>query len=172
MPSSITLDDNKKAARKMLATYVDVGAAETAVTSATWQLVGVGVEDSSIEYNTEIEETQDITGAVETTITSMKPTQDLAPMTVRGGSALHTKLLDILAANDTMALSQFRVMIAKSYYTENTGIYAEVHTGCTIEPLSEGGSATVDMPIKIHFSNNKTKGTIDAIKASPTFTEA
>ena len=43
---------------------------------------------------------------------------------------------------------------------------------CTINITSLGGSAYVDMPIEISFSNDSTKGTVTISDGVPTFTAA
>lgn len=160
--------------RKLLLTFVNVAAFGTNYSSTpTWELIGSGVEDSSIEYNISKEKVTDILGVTESQVTAIEPTQSFSPMTVKKGSKLHFKLTDILERNAKSELSLFEVMVVRAHIEEtdstDTVYHAEKHTGCTISPESEGGSAYIDMPISIDFSNAKTLGTVASL-TSPTFT--
>ena len=80
-----------KAPRKLLKHYVNVGTGET----KEWELLGVGIEDSSIETNYETETVNDILGNSERSVTGASPPQSFEPFTVRGGSKLAFKLHEI-----------------------------------------------------------------------------
>lgn len=167
MAITIELGTNQKAERRLLATYVNVNKATPG--TEKWELVGAGVEESSIEYNAEVNKVTDIRGITETSVDKIEPQQSFDPHTIRGGSELHAILLDILRRNALTELALFDVLIVEGYLKQTTKIVAEKHSGCTIEVLSKGGSTNVDMPINVHFSNNKTLGTVDAISKNPTF---
>lgn len=154
-----------KAARKLLMTYVNVGEAS----SPEWEIVGRGVEDSSIELNPSTETVTDILGITDTSVTKWEPQQSLSPNTVKGGSKLNFKLHQIWQNKTPELLSQFEVLIVYAYIGEGTTFEAEVQKGCTINITSIGGSAYVDMPIEISYSNNSTKGTATIADGKPTF---
>lgn len=161
---------NQKAERKLLITAVDVSAAGSE--SPEWQIVGAGVEDSSIEFRPDTETITDILGITETTVNKLEMTQSLDPMTVRGGSKLAFKLHDILARKANSELAMFKVLIVFGYIKDQSSqFYAELHSNCTITPQSLGGSANVDMPIEISFSNDKKLGTVNKLASDMTFTE-
>ena len=156
-----------KAARKLLRTYVNVGNAET----KEWFLVGSGVEDSSIELNPNTESVTDILGVTTTDVTKWEPAQSFDPFTIKGGSALAFKLHEIWTNKTPELLSQFEVMIVYKYIgEESSGYEAEVQKNCTINITSIGGSAYVDMPIEISYSNDSTKGTVKFEDNAPVFT--
>ena len=155
-----------KAARKLLKTYVNVGESG----SPEWFLVGRGVEESAIELNPETETITDILGITETSVTKWEPAQSFEPFTVRGGSKLAFKLHEIWVNKQPELLSQFEVLIAYNYVgAESDGYEAEVQKNCTINITSIGGSAYVDMPIEITYSNDSTKGTVTFTDGEPTF---
>lgn len=155
-----------KAARKLLKTYVNVGESG----SPEWFLVGRGVEESAIELNPETETITDILGITETSVTKWEPAQSFEPFTVRGGSKLAFKLHEIWVNKQPELLSQFEVLIVYSYVGAKTGGYeAELQKNCTINITSIGGSAYVDMPIEITYSNDSTKGTVTFADGEPTF---
>lgn len=156
-----------KAVRKLLMTYVNVGDS----TTPEWELVGKGVEDSSIELNPNTETVTDITGVTETAVTKWEATQGFDPNTVKGGSKLNFKLHKIWQDKTPELLSQFEVLIVYAYIGAGSTFDAEVQKNCTINITSIGGSAYVDMPIEITFSNDSDVGTVsfDSSK-KPTFT--
>lgn len=139
-----------------------------------WSPVGFGVEDSSLEYNPDTETVTDIFGITETTVNKLELQQNLEPLTAKQGSAIHSKLIDIVERNAVSEFAQFPVMIVRAYLNDGTDetpkFHAEVHTNCTVTPQSEGGSSYVDMPININFSNDKTLGTVNSYKYNDTIT--
>lgn len=154
-----------KAPRKLLRTYVNVG-----TDSKEWFLVGSGVEDSAIELNPNTETVTDILGVTETSVTKWEPAQSFDPFTVKGGSKLAFLLHQIWLDKTPEKLSQFEVLVVYKYVGEDSAGYdAELQTGCTINITSIGGSAYVDMPIEISYSNNSTKGTVTFDENVPTF---
>lgn len=165
--TDFNLEKGVKAARKFLRTYVDVGTAET----EDWFLVGSGVEDSSIELNPNTESVTDILGVTTTDVTKWEPAQSFAPFTIKGGSALAFKLHEIWTNKTPELLSRFKVLIVYRYIgTETDGYEAELQKNCTINITSIGGSAYVDMPIEISYSNDSIKGTVKFTGDVPTFT--
>lgn len=156
-----------KAARKLLRTYVNVGTKD----AKEWFLVGSGVEDSSIELNPNTESVTDILGVTTTDVTKWEPAQSFDPFTVKGGSTLAFKLHEIWADKTPELLSQFEVLVVYKYVgTETDGYEAELQSNCTINITSIGGSAYVDMPIEILYSNDSVKGTVKFTDDVPTFT--
>lgn len=156
-----------KAQRKLLKHYVNVGTSEEPI----WELLGKGVEESAIELNPEAEETQDILGNNEVSVKGWKPKQNFDPFTVRGGSKLALKLHEIWMNNTPELLSQFEMLTVYSYVgNTNSGYDADIQKNCTISPKSIGGSAYVDMPIEVSYSNDKTRGTVKFVDGEPTFT--
>ena len=169
--TEFALEKNQKAERKLLVTCVNMGdsIAETNGTPK-WVPIGAGVEDSSIEFSPETEKKTDIFGTTETTINKLELSQSMDPMTVRGGNPLLFKLNDILERNALSEFALFEVMIIRAFVKEGEavgGYHAEVHKNCTITPQRQGGSAYVDMPITIDYSNDKVLGTVDTYKPTP-----
>lgn len=166
--TKFNLSDNQKAERKLLVTCVNMGDSVTDEDGTPeWVPVGVGVEDSAIELNPEVETKTDIFGITDTEVSKIEPSQSLEPMTVRGGNPLLFKLNDIIERNALSELSQFEVMIIRAFIKEGEsdgGYHAEVHKNCTIYPTKQGGSGNVDMPIEIKYSNNKLLGTVNDYK--------
>ena len=168
MATDFNVGAGAKAARKLLMTYVDVSDSGT----PEWELVGRGVEDSSIELNPNTETTTDILGITETSVTKWEPNQSFDPNTVKGGSKLNFKLHEIWQNKTPELLSKFNVLIVYAYIGETNNFEAEMQKNCTINITSIGGSSYVDMPIEISFSNDSTKGTVTISNGVPTFTAA
>lgn len=166
--ASINLTSGQKADRKLLMTFVNVGSTSE---SPEWEILGRGVEDSSIEYNHDVDQTTDILGMSDTTVSPAKPTQELDPNTIRGGNKLSEKILDIERRKALSELSSFDILVVHSYLgTATTGPFtAEMHKGCTIVPTSLGGSSYVDMPLTVYLSNDTDLGTVTMAKGKPTF---
>lgn len=152
-----------KAPRKLLKHYVEI--------DGEWELLGKGIEDSAIDLNPETEESTDILGNNDTSVKGWKPSQTFDPFTVRGGSKLAFKLHEIWMNNTPELLSQFKMLTVYSYVGDTSAGYdADVQENCTISPTKIGGSAYVDMPIDVHYSNEKTRGTVTFADKVPTFT--
>lgn len=158
-----------KAPRKLLKHYVNVGSAE----AQEWELLGAGVEDSSIDTNFETEDVNDILGNHETSITGASPSQSFDPFTIRGGSKLAFKLHEIWMNKSYEQLSQFQMLTVYSYVgAETDGYDADLQSDCTIMFERIGGSAYVDMPITVNYSDKKERGTVKFTEGVPTFTKA
>ena len=146
-----------KAPRKLLKHYVNVGTKE----EKEWELLGAGIEDSSIETNFETETVNDIIGNSETSVTSASPSQSFEPFTVRGGSKLAFMLHEIWLNKEYEKLSQFEMLTVYSYAGDKSSGYdATIEEDCTITFSSIGGSANVDMPITVNYSDKKQRGTV------------
>lgn len=166
---SFKLENGVKAARKLLMTYVDVS---DDAANPEWELVGKGVESSTIELNPNTETVTDITGVTETSVTKWEPKQSLDPNTVKGGSKLNFKLHSIWQNKTPELLSKFNVLIVYAYIGQEKVFEAEKQKNCTINITSIGGSAYVDMPIEILFSNDSERGTVNMETGTPVFTAA
>ena len=137
----------------------------------TREILGTRTEDSSIDYNPDIETTTDILGINYTDLNKTQPQQDFDPYLVLGGSALGAKLNDIRRRNALSELSQFTVYIITAFIgNAQDGYAAEKHTGCTIAYNSIGGDANVNFPISVYYSNNITTGTVDKLSDDFVFT--
>lgn len=168
MATDFNVGSGVKAARKLLMTFVNAGSSS----APEWELVGRGVEDSSIELNPNTETTTDICGITDTSVTKWEPSQSLDPNTVKGGSKLNFKLHEIWQNKTPELLSQFEVLIVYAYIGESAVFEAELQKNCTINITSIGGSSYVDMPIEISFSNDTTRGTATITNGVPKFTAA
>ena len=136
------------------------------------EVLGTRVEDSSIELNADIETMTDILGQTYTDVEKTEPQQTLDPSNIIGGSKISAYLYDAVTHNRITDYSQvFNVYIISGFMGDATNGYEAVrHDGCSIIPTSIGGSAYVQMPLEIHFSNKITSGTVNKLADDFTFT--
>lgn len=166
--SQFNLADGQRAERKLLITVAEWSESGTEVR----ELLGRRTEDSSIDYNPDIETTTDILGNNYTDMNRTQPQQDFDPYTILGGSKLGAKLNDIRRRNALSELNQFTVYIITAFVGTSGSYEAEKHVDCTITYNSIGGDSTVNMPISVYFSNKITLGTVDKLADDFTFTPA
>ena len=161
------LATGQRAERKLLITVAEWTENNTQVR----EILGTRTEDSSIDYNPDIETTTDILGINYTDMNRTQPQQDFDPFLILGGSRLGPKLNDIRRRNALSELSQFTVYIITAFVGDSTNGYAaEKHTGCTITYNSIGGDTNVNFPISVYYSNNITTGTVDKLADDFQFT--
>lgn len=164
--SPINLATGQRAERKLLITVAEWSEGST----KEREILGTRTEDSSIDYNPDIETTTDILGINYTDMNRTQPQQDFDPYLILGGSKLGAKLNDIRRRNALSELNQFTVYIITAF-TGTAGAYdAERHTDCTIAYNSIGGDTNVNMPISVYFSNKITVGTVDKLADDFEFT--
>ena len=164
--AQFNLASGRRAERKLLITVAEW----TEDSTPTREILGTRTEDSSIEYNPDIETTTDILGINYTDLNKTQPQQDFDPYLVLGGSKLGAKLNDIRRRNALSELSQFTVYIITAFVGNSSDGYAtERHTGCTITYNSIGGDTNVNFPISVYYSNNITLGTVNKLSDDFTF---
>ena len=147
----------------------------TATSSTLYrEILGTRTEDSSIEFNADIETMTDIRGITYTDVNKTEPQQDFDPYNLLGGSPLGAYLVTNALKNDITAYSnKFNVYIITAFIgSAQNGYYAVMHSGCSIVPTSLGGDAYNNMPIEVHLSNNITEGTVDSLGRDFQFTPA
>lgn len=167
--AQINLAPGQRAERKLLITVAEWTEESTQVR----EILGTRTEDSSIDYNPDIETTTDILGINYTDMNRTQPQQDFDPYLILGGSKLGAKLNDIRRRNALSELNQFTVYIITAFIGDSqNGYAAEKHVDCTITYNSIGGDTNVNMPISVYFSNKVTSGTVDKLSDDFEFTPA
>lgn len=166
--SPINLPTHQRAPRKLLITVAEW----TDGSTQKREVLGRRTEDSSIEYNADIETTTDILGINYTDVNRTQPQQDFDPYLILGGSELAAKLNDIRKRNAIEELSQFTIYIITAFVGTAGAYEAEKHVNCTIAYNSIGGDTNVNMPISVYFSNDITVGTVDKLSDDFEFTPA
>ena len=166
--SPINLPTHQRAPRKLLITVAEW----TDGSTQKREVLGRRTEDSSIEYNADIETTTDILGINYTDVNRTQPQQDFDPYLILGGSELAAKLNDIRKRNAIEELSQFTIYVITAFVGTDGSYEAEKHVNCTIAYNSIGGDTNVNMPISVYFSNDITVGTVDKLSDDFEFTQA
>ena len=167
-----TLNPGERAQRKTLITVAEWGTGET----PDREILGTRTEDSSIEFNADIETSTDILGNNYSDVNRTQPQQDFDPFYLLGGSKLGEYLLQAALENDIAKYNNvFTVYIITAVIDGGSGTthsYKTVkHADCSIIPTSIGGDSYVNMPIEVHYSNKITVGTVDKLSDDFTFTE-
>lgn len=152
---------------------------QTLITVAEWgegassqrEVLGARTEDSSIEFNADIETTTDILGVTYTDVNKTEPQQDFDPYMLLKDSALGDYLTQAALANDIDKYSNcFTIYIIAAFLGSNGSYKCVKHEGCSIIPQSIGGDTYVSMPIEVHYSNQITSGTVDKLGDDFVFT--
>lgn len=151
---AFNLQAGQRAARKLLITVAEWKEGSGTSVSTVREILGTRTEDSSIEYNGDIETTTDIRGINYTDVNRTQPQQDFDPYLILGGSKLGEKLNDIRRRNAVTELNQFTVYVITAFKGEAGQYEAEAHTGCTIAYTAIGGDSNVNMPISVYLSND------------------
>lgn len=167
--TQFNLTNGKRAERKLLITVAEWSEGGN---SPVREILGTRTEDSSIEYNPDIETTTDILGINYTDINRTQPQQDFDPYLVLGGSKLGAFLNDIRSRNALAELNQFTVYVITAFVGTAGSYAAEKHENCTITYNSMGGDTNVNFPISVYFSNKITNGTVDKLADDFEFTPA
>lgn len=175
MANQFNLKSGQRAERKLLITVAEWKETTTVGTTTTEttvrEFLGTRTEDSSIEYNSEIETTTDILGNNYTDMQRTQPEQTFDASPVIGGDKLKALLNDIRRRNALSELQQFTIYIITAFVGDSTNGYAaERHTDCTITYDSIGGDVNVNFPYTVHFSNKITTGTVDKLADDFVFT--
>lgn len=168
MADVVNLAENQRAKRKLLITVAEWGEGE----NKTREILGVRTEDSSIEFNADIETMTDILGITYSDVNKTEPQQTFDPYYLIGGSALGAYLASAVLENDINKYNNCFDIYVIAGFIGSEGAYKCVkHKNCSIIPTSIGGDAWVAMPIELHYSNNIVTGTVDKIAKDFTFTE-
>ena len=160
------LNEGQRAERKTLLTVVEWTEGVGTTATQEREILGTRTEDSSVEFNPDIETTTDIRGNNYTDMNKTQPQQQFDPYLVLGGSKLGAKLHDIMLRNAVSELNQFTVYLITSYITatatvsgsSKTVYKAQKQEQCTITYDSLGGDVNVNFPITVYFSNKSTNG--------------
>lgn len=165
------LADGQRAERKLLITVAEWTETEGTSTVTKREILGRRTEDSSIEYNPDIQTSTDILGINYTDVNKTQPQQSFDPYLILGGSKLGAFLNDKRKRNALSELSDFTMYIITAFVGDaENGYSAEKHTGCSIIYNSMGGDANVNFPIDVYFSNQITPGTVDKLTDDFVFT--
>ncbi len=173
--STFNLATDQRAARKLLITVIEWADPNGSITVGQDKferaICGKRTPDSSVEYNTDSEDSTDILGINYHDVNKTQPSQSFDPHLILGGDKFGEKLNDIRKRNALTELSQFTVYLITAFVGDSTNGYeAEKHVNCTVEYDSIGGEDNVNFPYTVYYSNDITNGTVDKLSVDFTFT--
>ena len=169
MSLTLNLNSGQVAERK---TFITVAEWTEGSNTAVREILGTRTEDSSMEFNHDLETITDVRGITYTDVNKTEPEQTFDPFHIMGGSSLAAYLIQAALENRIAAYTNVFTIYQIAAFSGNStdGYYTVKHTNCTILPTSIGGDAKVVMPIEIHFSNAITVGTVDKLADDFEFT--
>lgn len=169
MAFTSSLTAGQRAERKMLITVAEWS--ESGSESPKRVILGRRTEDSSIEFNADIETSTDILGINYSDINKTQPQQTFDPAYIIGGDDFMSYLLSAAMENNIAAYNgKFTVYIIAAWLADTGKYYAVKHSECSIIPESLGGESYAGMPFTVYFSNNITKGSVDKLSNDFIFT--
>lgn len=160
MAYAISAAAGQRIERKMLITIATWGSD----TNAGAAILGARVEDSSIEFNADVETTTDILGVNHTDINKTQPQQTFDPAYIIGGDKLMEYMTEAALTNNINAYNgAFDVYVVSAYLKDGSKYHCVKHKGCSIIPSSIGGESYLAMPFEVFYSNDIVPGSVTSI---------
>ena len=133
-----------------------------------YERLGADLEEFSPELSAQVETKKNILGQTGILISGYEKTGTVEPYYAVEGSGLFARLQAII--DDGLVLDDLKTDVVEVKLWESTdGSYRAVREEAYIEVVSYGGDTTgYQIPFKLHFTGNKTKGSFDI--ESRTFT--
>ena len=158
-----------KIERKYLAHFINAAAIGTE--DAVYERLGKDLEEYSPELAAQVDTKKNILGETSILISSYEKTGTVEPFYAESGSALFTRLQDIIDEHRVLDELKTDVVEVKLWENAENGAYPAIREEVYIEVTSYGGDTTgYQIPFTLHYTGNKVKGTFDP--ASKTFTAA
>ena len=158
-----------KIERKYLAHFINAAAIGTE--DAVYERLGKELEEYSPELAAQVDTKKNILGETSILISSYEKTGTVEPFYAESGSALFTRLQDIIDEHRVLDELKTDVVEVKLWENAENGAYPAIREEVYIEVTSYGGDTTgYQIPFTLHYTGNKVKGTFDP--ASKTFTAA
>ena len=149
--------------RELLIAYLNTGTA----TNPVWAILGVRVEDSSMEYDWASNTKRDIVGQVHSSMRKPTVTQSFEPCELDSGeSALeHIYNLAVVEQNAQALAAQDLLVV------HGEAGWAERYSSSMVEVQSLGGEGGGDlgMPINVTYGGTRTLGTVTVSDGNVTF---
>ena len=152
--------------RKYLAHFINAGEGEEAL----YVRLGEDLEEYSPELSAQVDTKKNILGETSVVISGYDKTAAVEPYYARSGSALFTRLQDIIDENRVLDDLKTQVVEVKLWEPESAGVYPAIREDVYVEVTSYGGDTTgYQIPFTVHYTGNKVKGKFN-VKTN-TFTE-
>ena len=149
-----------KIERKYLAHFINC--AKPDAEAAEYERLGKDLEEYSPEMSAQVDTKKNILGETSVIISSYEKTSSVEPYYAESGSALFTRLQEIIDGD--LALDELKadVVDVKLWDAAETGAYPAIKETVYIEITSYGGDTTgYQIPFTIHYTGEKVKGTFN-----------
>lgn len=173
MPQEFTANASNRVKREEFLAVAEWSTTSGQTTAEHRQVLGVYVENASMEFNSELKIAVDILGVTRTDVNKTQPQMTFDPLYIDTRSDFVNYLVNAALDNDTSKYNgAFNVYLISAWEGTSSAIPTRKHRNCTILPTSLGGDggSYLSMPIEVHFSNDIVKGTIDKLEDDFTFT--
>lgn len=138
---------------------------------AIYERLGQDLEEFSPEMSAQVETKKNILGQSSITISGYEKTASVEPFYAQQGSALFSRLQEIIDGNLILDDLKTDVVDVKLWEGSENGDYPAVKETVYLEVTSYGGDATgYQIPFTIHYTGEKVKGTFNV--TTKTFTAA
>ena len=149
-----------KIERKYLAHFIN--AAALGSTDAQYERLGKDLEEFSPELSASVETKKNILGQTSVVISGYEKTGAVEPYYAESGSALFARLQDIIDEGLVLEDVKTDVVEVKLWEAGEDGVYSAIREEAYMEVTSYGGNTTgYQIPFKLHFTGNKTKGSFN-----------
>ena len=157
-----------KIERKYLAHYIN--AAQLGETVPSYERLGKDLEEFSPELAAQVDTKKNILGETSILISGYEKTGAVEPYYAEAGSALFSRLQDIIDNGRVLDDVKTDVVEVKLWENSQEGVYPAIREEVYIEITSYGGDTTgYQIPFTLHFTGNKVKGNFNV--STKTFTE-
>ena len=129
-----------KIERKYLAHYIN--AAELGAEAAVYERLGKDLEEFSPELSAQVDTKKNILGETSVLISSYEKTGSVEPYYAEEGSALFTRLQDIIDSSRVLDELKTDVVEVKLWENAGEGVYPAIREEVYIEVTSYGGDTT------------------------------
>lgn len=162
--------EGQTVARELLVAYLNTSTSSEPV----WSPIGKRVEDSSEELDWGEESKQDIFGNTYTTLKKPTITQTFDPCELDSDDKAQEKIWNLaIKDQNAQALANLDMLIVHLYAgTENTAVFAERYSACSVKPSGLGGEGggNIGMPIDVTYGGTRVTGTASVSGGTVTFT--
>ena len=157
-----------KIERKYLAHYID--AAPLNSQECCYERLGKDLEEYRAEMSAQVDTKKNIMGETSVLISGYEKTAAVEPYYAQTGSALFTRLQDILDENRVLDDLRTTVVEVKLWEKPQGQAYPAIREEVFLEVTGYGGDTSgYQIPFTVHYTGNKVKGLFDPTTRS--FTE-
>ena len=138
---------------------------------AVYERLGQDLEEFAPELSAQVETKKNILGENSVVISGYEKTAAVEPYYAQSGSALFTRLQEIIDGDLVLDDLKADVVDVKLWDESESGAYPAVKETVYLEITSYGGDTTgYQIPLTLHYTGEKVKGTFNL--STKTFTAA